>query len=151
LEQDEEDWLPEVMPSLKITRIARALLKLNDTRLEPLGITASQLPVLAALKHGERSTQKELAQLTGVEQPSMAQLLHRMERDGLIRREPNAADKRSSLIALTDKAIHQLRPGRDALRGIDAEACAGLSDAERATLLSLLTRVAANIDAQVET
>jgi DNA-binding MarR family transcriptional regulator len=117
-----------------------------DMRLMPLGVTAAQLPVLVALKNGERLTQKELARIAGVEQPSMAQLLARMERDNLIRREPSPDDGRSSLIMLTNYALAQLEPGRDALRLIDRDACAGLSADEQATLLRFLFHIAAKIE-----
>jgi len=140
-----EEWRPETMPTLTISRIARQLTRLVDQRLKPLGITASQLPVLVALKHGEQRNQKELTLLAGVEQSSMAQLLTRMERDGLIRRQPSPDDKRSSLIALTDQAMSLLEPGRDALRQIDAKACAGLRDEERRMLLAMLADMAGRI------
>jgi DNA-binding MarR family transcriptional regulator len=142
---ERDAWHPEAMPALAVNRIARMLLKLEDERLKPVGVTSSQLPVLVALKNGERRTQKELAQLAGVEQPSMAQLLARMERDNLVRREPSPDDGRSSLVLLTDHALSQLEPGRDVLRRIDAEACAGFSEDERTMLLTLLKRMAANV------
>jgi len=64
---------------------------MNVRWLEPrrveLGLAAAQLPVFGAVKaHGPLS-QKDLAVLLRVEQPSMAQLLSRMERAGLIERK----------------------------------------------------------------
>jgi MarR family transcriptional regulator, transcriptional regulator for hemolysin len=141
------EWRPEKMPTLAINRIARSLLKLADERLKPFNVTSSQLPVLAALKNGEKLTQKELTRMAGVEQPSMAQLLARMERENLVRREPSPQDGRSSLFLLTDFALRQLGPGRKALRQIDADACSGLSEKDKAALLSLLARLAANVEA----
>jgi len=141
-----DDWNPDAMPTLTIGRISWVLEKLDDQRLKPVGITTAQLPVLVALKHGNRLTQKELTRIAGVEQSSMAQLLGRMERDNLILREPSKDDRRSSHVLLTDYALKQLEPGRDVLRQIDAEACAGFSVAEKATLVGLLARVAANIE-----
>lgn len=141
-----DNWRPAEMPTLAIGRIGRMLLKLDDERLKPVGITSSQLPVLVALKHGERRTQKELTQIAGVEQSSMAQLLGRMERDNLVVREPSEEDRRSSLIMLTEYAMGRLEPGREALRQIDMEACAGFTESEKAMLVALLARVADNIE-----
>ncbi|MFI5519869.1 MarR family winged helix-turn-helix transcriptional regulator [Streptomyces platensis] len=62
--------------------------RVNDRRLRPLGLTFAQMPVLAALSKADALSQKELAGLARIEQPSMAQLLARMDRDGLIRRTP---------------------------------------------------------------
>lgn len=140
------DWAPGRMPTLMIGRLARLLLKLNDTSLRRVGITASQLPVIVALKNGERRTQTDLARIAGVEQPSMAQLLTRMERDGMIRREPSPDDRRSSLVALTDEALARLEPGRDELRDNDRTACADLQTGERELLIDLLTRMIASVE-----
>ena len=63
----EEPWRPETMPALLITRAAKLLGRIADTRLRELGASVSQLPVIVSLKNGERLTQKELARLTGVE------------------------------------------------------------------------------------
>lgn len=139
-------WRPETMPALIISRLGKLLMKRMDDSLKSVGVTTAQLPVLVALKNGERLTQKALAEFADVEQPSMAQLLARMERDNLIQREPSPTDGRSSLIALTDHAHGLLEPGGDALRLLDAEICADLTPEEHATLSTLLARVAARIE-----
>src|ERR1700744_4420132 len=126
----EEGWQPQNQPAQLIMRAARQLARINDIRLRELGVSVSQLPVMVALKHGAKLAQKELARLTGVEQPSMAQLLARMERDGLVSREPDPADGRSSLISLTDHAMSQLAPGRQLLLKGNREALAGFKKDE---------------------
>jgi len=138
---DPVDWQPRQMPTLLINQYARVMAKQVDERLRPLGVTASQLPVLVALKGGGRLTQKALAETTGVEQPSMAQLLARMERDGLVRREPSPTDGRSSLVSLTPAAMRKLGPGRAVLKQMDDEACAIFEPAERELLARLLLRL----------
>jgi MarR family transcriptional regulator for hemolysin len=105
------------------------------------------LPVLTALKDGARLSQTELARWSRVEQPTMAQLLARMERDGIIRREPDPNDRRSSLVSLTDAALARLPAGRAILEQGNRDATRGLSDDEVATLLNLLRRVLANVEA----
>ncbi|WP_246802257.1 MarR family winged helix-turn-helix transcriptional regulator [Ensifer sp. ENS06] len=142
---DEADWRPQEMPTLVIGRIARLLARLDDEGLKDVGISVAQLPVLVALKNGQMLTQKELSAIAGVEQPSMAQLLGRMERDGLIRRTPDPSDKRSSLVSLEAEAYRRLEPGRDVLRGNNREALAGLSPEEVRTLTELLQRIHANL------
>ncbi|MEI9890544.1 MAG: MarR family transcriptional regulator [Caulobacteraceae bacterium] len=91
-------------------------------------------------------SQTELARWAKVEQPTMAQMLARMERDGLIRREPDPNDRRSSLIALTEQAHAKLPAGRAILEAGNREAMRGLSKAEVATLIGLLQRVLANAE-----
>ncbi len=143
--ETEEIWQPQTMPTQLINRAARLLGRIADTRLRELGVSVSQLPVIVALKHGARLSQKELAQQTGVEQPSMAQLLARMERDGLVQREPDPSDGRSSLISLTDHAMSLLAPGRRVLSQGNREALAGFDQSEIDLLVSMLRRVIANV------
>ena len=140
-------WTPMVTPGHYFTRIARGLARIGDKRLAALGFASAQLPVLSALRDGEKRSQTELARWAKVEQPTMAQLLARMERDGLVQREPDPADRRSSLISLTESARANLPAGREILRQGNVDAMQGLSDAEVETLIGLLKRVLANVEA----
>ncbi|MBB5367110.1 MULTISPECIES: MarR family winged helix-turn-helix transcriptional regulator [unclassified Janthinobacterium] len=135
----------EFVASKLISQAARALARLSDARLKGLGLAIGQLPVFVALKDGAQLSQKELARIAGVEQPSMAQLLARMERDGLIHREPDPADGRSSLISLSESATALLAPAREILFQGNREALAGFEPAEIDQLVSLLGRVIANV------
>ncbi|UAK25359.1 MarR family winged helix-turn-helix transcriptional regulator [Sphingomonas nostoxanthinifaciens] len=142
-----DDWNPFGTPGHYISRIARGLARVGDTRLRPLGFATAQLPVVTALKDGARRSQTELARWARVEQPTMAQLLARMERDGLVRREPDPADGRSSLVSLTETALAKLPEGRAILQQGNRDATRGLTEAEVATLIALLQRVLENVEA----
>ena len=146
----EETWRPRSMPTLLITTAARLLSRIADTRLRELGISVSQLPVIVALKNGQRLAQKELARQTGVEQPSMAQLLARMERDGLIERTPDPKDGRSSLVSLTERARAGLPDLRRALDAGSEAVLEGFSADEVETLLRLMRRLNENLDRMLE-
>jgi MarR family transcriptional regulator for hemolysin len=146
-----ESWQPQSMPAMLISRAAHLLARLADTRLRDIGLATAQFPVFLALKDGARLSQKELARFAGVEQPSMAQLLARMERDGLISREADPADKRSSLIALTEKALGLLAPGRAILRQGNQEALAGFNEDDVEKLAELLRRVIVNLSGGSDT
>src|SRR6187399_1122343 len=82
----------------------RTFARIVDAQLRDLGLAMSQLPVLIVLKQGKPLPQAELARIARVEQSSMAQLLNRMERDGLIERVADPEDKRSRLISATSLA-----------------------------------------------
>jgi MarR family transcriptional regulator, transcriptional regulator for hemolysin len=142
-----DDWDPMAHPGHYFSRIARGLARAGDIRLRDLGFATAQLPVLTALKDGARMSQTELARWAKVEQPTMAQMLARMERDGLIRREPDPRDRRGSLVSLTKQARSRLPAGRAVLRQGNVEMTKGLSADEVETLVSLLRRVLANVEA----
>lgn len=142
----DDDWDPFRHPGHYFSRIARALTRIGDARLRPLGFATAQLPVLAALKDGEALSQIELARWAKVEQPSMAQMLARMEREGMIERRPDPRDRRASLVSLTKQARARLPAGRAVLRRGNADMTKGLSSDDVATLVSLLQRVLANVE-----
>ena len=141
------EWHAMKVPSHYISRIARGMTRIGDVRLKALGFATAQLPVLTALRDGAKWSQGELARWAKVEQPTMAQLLARMERDGVVRREPDPSDRRASLISLTEEARARLPEGRAILEQGNKDMTAGLSEAEVATLVSLLERVLANVEA----
>jgi MarR family transcriptional regulator for hemolysin len=136
-------------PGHLISRLSRLSLRWGDERFRPLGLAVAQIPVLYILKERGKLTQKELARLVQIEQPTMAQLLARMERDKLIRRTANPEDKRSSLISLTPLALKKLPQARAVLVQGNQEAMRGFSEREVATLSRLLLRVVKNLDPAV--
>ncbi len=126
--------------------VNRTFARLVDAPLRELGFAIGQLPVLVSLKKHGALPQAELARIARVEQPSMAQLLTRMERDGLIRREPDPADGRSRLITLTAQASRQMPKGKAVMDATCEQALAGFSAKEREQLAALLERVLANLE-----
>lgn len=138
-------------PGHLISLAARGFARLSESRLKPLGFGIGQLPVLVALQNGKASTQRDLARFAKVEQPPMAQMLARMERDGLIQRTPDPVDGRSSRIVLTRAAQERMPDAIMTLFQGNREALAGFTQAEEAQLVDLLTRLIANLDQMAST
>jgi len=147
VEKPAESWDPKSSASFWINRASRSLLRLQEGRLRPLGFGMSQMPVLHALQGGGSLSQKELAEWARVEQPTMAEMLARMERDGVVQREPNPKDGRGSLTSLTRRSRLRLPKAKAALIKGEQEAMAGFSAAEKEHLLALLQRVVSNLEA----
>lgn len=133
-------------PGHLINLAARAFVRLSEARLKPLGFGVGQLPVLVALRDGKASTQRDLARFAKIEQPPMAQMLARMERDGLIQRTPNPSDGRSSRIVLTDIAQARMPHAIETLLAGNLDAMEGFTEEEATQLVSLLSRLIANLD-----
>jgi len=129
-----------------INRASRTIVREMDARLRPLGFALSYLPVLRALSPGRPLSQKELAQIAGVEQPTMVETIARMERDGIVQRKPNPDDKRGKLVSLTRTSRARFPKARAAILEGEREATAGLSDDEKALLRGLLQRVVSNLE-----
>ncbi|WP_239132415.1 MarR family winged helix-turn-helix transcriptional regulator [Paractinoplanes durhamensis] len=84
----------------------------------------------------------ELGAVLGLAKSSVTGLVDRLERGGLVRREPDPADSRAVRVALTARggkiADQFYTETRERILGL----AAGLTDAERETLAALLARIA---------
>src|ERR1700693_5134921 len=128
-------------PGHLISLAARGFARLSEARLKPLGFGVGHLPVLVALQDGRASTQRDLARFARIEQPPMAQMLARMERDGLIRRAPDPDDGRRRRITLTKIAQERLPDAVTALLLGNREALRDFTDGEAGLLVALLKRL----------
>ena len=126
---------------------ARLFVREMSRRLESIDLAIGHMPVFAALSDGSAMTQKELAAVAVVEQPTMAATLARMERDGLVARQPNPKDMRSALISLTPLALRKTEEVRRAVADVNGTATASLTKAERAEYLRLLGKITAALEA----
>lgn len=133
-----------------VNRTARLLRRLADQRLAPFGVSAGYLPVLTALSDGEAMSQKALTARAGIEQPTMAATLARMERDGAIVRCANPGDRRSVLFTLSARAKAASAQLHNAIGELNAEALAGFRPADVDHLLAMLATVAASIETALD-
>jgi MarR family transcriptional regulator, organic hydroperoxide resistance regulator len=78
-----------------------------DRELAPLGLTQAQYAVLAPLygmaRDGVRPSQRELADLTGLDAVYISKLVRALEREGFVTRSTHAADPRAVELSLTEQ------------------------------------------------
>jgi MarR family transcriptional regulator, transcriptional regulator for hemolysin len=129
---------------------ARGFERLSELRLKPFGFGVGYLPVLVAVEQGNATSQRDLARFARVEQPSMAQMLARMERDALIRRSPDPDDGRSSRVELTKMAHARLPEACAVLFEGNREVLRNFTDKEAQQLVALLARLIANLDFAID-
>lgn len=110
------------------------------------GGTAGPMPVFFALADGGTLSQTALARWASVEQPTMANTLNRMERDGLIVRTPDPTDRRSALVGLTKLGRQRAAEALTSAQEVNALALSGLKPAERDVFLAMLRRVIASLE-----
>ncbi len=91
------------------------------------------------------SDQTEIAAAVSVEQPTMANTLNRMERDGLVERRPDPDDRRRTLIFPAARALAI----RDAVLAeacaVNAQATRGMTEADTAEAIRLLRWMIGNL------
>jgi MarR family transcriptional regulator, organic hydroperoxide resistance regulator len=78
-----------------------------DRELAPLGLTQAQYAVLAPLygmaRDRARPSQRELADLTGLDAVYISKLVRALEREGFVTRSTHAADPRAVELSLTEQ------------------------------------------------
>ena len=124
---------------------ARLMRKDFERRTRSLGLTRAQWQALFHLARNEGCNQATLADLLEVEPITLARLVDRLEAGGLVERRPDPSDRRARLLFLGERA----HPLLEELRALGAEtreiALAGISDDERTLLMTLLTKMRANL------
>jgi MarR family transcriptional regulator for hemolysin len=144
---------PDVEPlGLELARTGRLLSRAFNDALAAAGGSLPQWLVLVQLKAGHHATQRDLAAAVGVEGATLTHHLHRMEADGLIRRERVATDRRTQAVALTPAGEDAFATLLGAVQRFDRRLRAGIGAAEADRLRALLARLRANVaDAETET
>ena len=111
------------------------------------GLTADQFVLLTALAGGGGVTQKELARLTHTGPNTISEMLGRLWRRGLIRRERHADDGRALSVSLTEGGWAAQRRAMEVVAPF-CEALAGLVPPDEGeTLLGHLDRIAGGMSA----
>lgn len=110
------------------------------------GGNSGPMPVFFALQDGGAMTQKALAQLAAVEQPTMANTLGRMERDGLVLRTPDPNDGRSAQVSLTPLGLERARAAFASAIEVNSIATDALQPAERELFYDMLRRIIAALE-----
>ncbi|MEQ9447770.1 MAG: MarR family transcriptional regulator [Rhodospirillaceae bacterium] len=117
-----------------------------QTALKDLGVAPGQFAPLVMLFEHDGLTQAELCRRINVEQPTMANTLSRMERDGLITRKADSGDKRRASVFLTPRAKQIHEKVVDAARTVSGRALSGLSPAEHSEVFRLLAQMVENLN-----
>lgn len=129
---------------------ARLLRRLADRRLKPLGLSSGHLPVITELMQRSEMSQKELTAAAAIEQPTMAEMLLRMERDNIIKRRPDPKDKRSTLISLSPSTLKNLGRIKDVIQSINRDALSALPKHEREPFLRKVTDMISSLETLLE-
>ncbi len=123
------------------SRLAQIVRSLLTEVLEPHGLTGQHWGVMVAIVREPGTDQRRVAERQGIDANSASRYIDELEHLGLVRRVPSPVDRRSNQLELT-AAGKQLRSkllGPSIAAQDRALDC--LNDAEKATLVSLLSRV----------
>jgi len=143
------DIHPEAIaaPGYLANHVATVFNRVVDAALRPHGVTLSLIGPVMLLSWKGPMAQRDLVCSSAVKQPAMVALLGRLETMELVVRTPHASDRRSAMIALTERGQAIAAIGREVLLGKNANALRGFSTLETDILVTLLHRLIANLEA----
>ena len=154
VDDDFEDEFPDArraatLCAANLLRTANRLLAEIDRRRRTIAdLSASAFEILAIVEGaGEPLSPHVIAARLLVTSGTMTSLLDTLERRGLIRRVPHPSDRRKLLIDITDEARDIVDRMVPRVHGASRDAFAVLSDTECETLVGLLERVQARLQA----
>ncbi|MGH7129953.1 MAG: MarR family winged helix-turn-helix transcriptional regulator [Planctomycetaceae bacterium] len=121
-----------------------------DAELAAEGITLRQWEVLAWIALRGEQPQVELAERLGIEAPTLAGILARMERDGWLERRTCPNDRRKKLLSATPRAEALWSRMVECCRRVRARAVEGISAEELSLFKSLCERIRDNLNAAAD-
>ena len=126
-----------------IKRIDNALEREANGNLQTLNLTMQQNRVLIHLAHAPESTLslKALEEHFGAAQSTVAGLVSRLEKKGLVEALSDPADKRVKLVRLTEEGVRLHAKGHQMVVDSEARLTANLTGEEREFFLSCLQKV----------
>jgi MarR family transcriptional regulator for hemolysin len=115
--------------ALGVIQLGRSYRRMVDRRLAEHQISdARALPVLHIARAGDGMRQRELADIMGIEGPSLVRLLDQLCAAGLVERHPDPADGRAKNLHITPQGRQLASVVEIVLHQLRDEVFAGVSD-----------------------
>lgn len=122
----------------------RYLTDVLDKRIRQHGITRVQWYALYYIAKSDKITQTELAEKMGTTEPSVARLLDRLEKEGMVTRVNSDHDRRIHYLELTEEGKKLNRKIVAVAEKFKDEAIIGISDKELESFEKVLEKMKAN-------
>jgi len=130
-------------PARAFNRVAKLVTRHFDRKLASIGVNVAYLAVLGSLYTTPSMSQKELAASSGSSQAAMAELLARMVKEKLLRREQDPSDKRQVLFSLASKGSSVMPEIMRVIEAGNSEIFTGIGEDGLEKLLALLAQIEA--------
>ena len=136
--------------SAAVHNTARGWRLLIDKQLKHLGIgQAGWMTIATIAKSAEPMSQRALADLVGVEGPSMVSMLDRLEREGLVTRSASPTDRRVKLVHLTDAGTTLYKQVKEQASAVRLALLGDIDPARLKAATELLELLRARIEEQL--
>jgi MarR family transcriptional regulator, temperature-dependent positive regulator of motility len=126
-------------PLHMLHRAGQCAAELFQKELGDNDLTPRQYAVLLTVSNEEGLSQTQLVERTGIDRSTMADLMRRMLRKGILQRQRTRKDARTYAVSLTKSGALALKSAEPISRRVDAKILAFLPVDERGRLLAELT------------
>src|SRR5205814_8550984 len=121
---------------------ARAWRTKLDRRLRPLGLSQGKWRTLIHLSQGgDKLTQKEIAERMGIEEPTLAGLLDRLQDGGWIVRRESPSDRRCKIVHLQPRSKAVLEEIFNTAHGLRHELISDIPSHDLEACIRVLTQI----------
>lgn len=110
-----------------------------------LDLTPRQFAVLLTVAQREGLSQTDLVEVTGIDRSTLADIVRRMLKKGLLQRRRTREDARAYAVRLTDEGLRILAAARPKVEAVDARIVATLNSEQRANLVEDLRLIVASL------
>lgn len=124
--------------------------ELHTVHLADCAVNVRELSVLLLLDGREPESQQQAAERLGVDRTTMVGLLDALESKGLVVREPDPADRRRNVVALTDAGRSALKDAKAASDRAEHQLLSTLTPQDAERLRGLLARVTTRVPQHLE-
>lgn len=132
--------------SYAVARLHQRLFASITERVAPYGLTTLQFTTLSVLsRHGAPLSTSQLARRAFMTPQSMSEVIHALERNGLIERHPDPNHRRTLPATITAKGRRVLGACEEAVSEFEDSMLEGFTDKERAAFLGMVKTAVRNV------
>ncbi|WP_217214209.1 MarR family winged helix-turn-helix transcriptional regulator [Streptomyces sp. AC550_RSS872] len=141
-------------PGFLVWRLSTKWRVAVDRAVAPLGLTHAQYALVASLydmqRHGERPSQRRLADHTGLEPLYVSKLARALEGAGLLERTRDPRDPRAVQLALTEPGQERTRQAIEVVQGLLEQLLAPLGGLDSARTREFRRELATLLDVPLD-
>jgi len=137
-------WLDQ-SPTHLVHRVAQRVGDVFDAQTKEHDLTPRQVAVLTTVAENEGLSQTGIVDRTGIDRSTLADLVRRLKRKGLLERRRTKEDARAYAVKLTDAGRRVLRTIEPLAKKVDEHVLAGLPAKDRQNFISTLQSIIATL------
>jgi DNA-binding MarR family transcriptional regulator len=120
--------------------------ELFASNMAPSDLTPRQFAVMKAVAKSTDASQTALVEQTGIDRSTLADIVRRLIRKGLLQRRRTAHDARMYAVRLTAQGIEELKRAEPAARSTEERLLSALPSSQRTAMIDALSRIVSTIE-----